>query len=177
MKCIEYQIRRATPSDAGDIAAAHADSIRSIGPNFYNADTVDAWGSGLTSDIYLQAMEGGELFWIAVGTLAGKQAVLGFSSDRVDEHEHGISVYVRGDAARQGIGSALFQVGEDDARRAGARSIDVAASLAAVAFYKARGFEEVGRGEHRLQSGQPMPCVFMRKPLTLGETKGRRTTR
>jgi putative acetyltransferase len=177
VKRIEYQIRRATASDATDIAAAHADSIRSIGPHFYGAETVNDWGSGLSSDVYVKAMECAEAFWIAVGGLGSKPEVLGFSSHRADEHQHGISVYVRGDAARQGIGSALFRVAEAAATRAGATTIDIAASLAAVAFYKAHGFEEVGRGEHRLQSGQSMPCVFMRKPLTIGETRGRRTTR
>jgi hypothetical protein len=35
-------------------------------------------------------------------------------------------------------------------------------------FYKANGFEEVGRGQHRLWSGRPMACVFMRKELRRG---------
>jgi putative acetyltransferase len=139
VKRIEYEIRRAIPSDAGDIAAAHADSIRSIGPQFYAAETVNDWGSGLTSDVYVKAMEYGEVFWIAVGGLGGTQEVLGFSSHRVDEHHHGTSVYVRGEAARRGIGSALFRIAEAAARRAGATSIDIAASLAAVEFYKAHG--------------------------------------
>ena len=176
MKPIEYVIRRAAPSDAEDIAAAHADSIRSIGPRFYAAETVNAWGSGLTSDLYVKAMDSGEVFWIAVAGLGGKHEVLGFSSHRVDENQHGTSVYVRGEAARRGIGSALFRVAEASARRAGATSIDIVASLAAVEFYKVHGFEEVGRGEHRLQSGQPMPCVFMRKTLTRPTTRGRRTS-
>jgi putative acetyltransferase len=176
VKPIEYEIRRAAPSDAEDIAAAHADSIRSIGPQFYAADTVNAWGSGLTSGVYVKAMDYGEVFWIAIGTLSGKHEVLGFSFHRVDENQHGTSVYVRGEVARRGIGSALFRVAEAAARRAGATSIDIAASLAAVEFYKAHGFEEVGRGEHRLHSGQPMPCIFMRKGLTGPDTRGRRTT-
>lgn len=127
------------------------------------AEIIDAWGAGLTRDLYLMAMERGEKFWIAVG----QKSVLGFSSHRVDEHEHGPAIYVRGNAAGQGIGSALFRVAEDSAKRAGATSLSISASLAAVVFYRARGFEEVGRGEHRLQSGKPMPCVFMRKVLTL----------
>ena len=48
----------------------------------------------------------------------------------------------------------------------GATSIHVDASLAAVAFYRANGFGEVGRGNHRLRSGRDMACVFMRKTLT-----------
>lgn len=176
MKPIEYEIRRATPSDADDIAAAHADSIRSIGPQFYASETVSDWGLGLTSDLYVKAMECGEAFWLAVGGPGGERAVLGFSSHRVDETQHGTSVYVRGAAARRGIGSALFRVAEATAKRAGATSIVIDASLAAVDFYGAHGFEEVGRGEHRLQSGHLMRCVYMRKTLPPSEAGGRRTS-
>jgi ribosomal protein S18 acetylase RimI-like enzyme len=91
--------------------------------------------------------------------------VLGFSSHRIDGNEHGTAVYVREDAARRGIGSALFRAAEASAVAAGATRIDIDASRAAVEFYKANGFEEVGRGEHRLSSGRSMACVFMRKNL------------
>lgn len=165
MKAVDFEIRRATTSDAHAIAAAHRDSIQSIGPLFYPQDIVDAWGAGLTRDLYVNAMERGEVFFIAVGEIDGKRAVLGFSSHRVDGTEHGTAVYVRGSAARRGIGSSLFRLAEEDAIAAGAASIDVDASLAAVDFYKSNGFDELGRGEHRLPSGRRMPCVFMRKAL------------
>jgi hypothetical protein len=59
----------------------------------------------------------------------------------------------------------LYRLAEADAVSAGAESIAIDASLAAVEFYKAHGFEETGRGHHRLRSGCLMPCVFMRKAL------------
>ena len=46
----EYKIRRAHPSDAGDIAAAHIDSIRSVGPQFYPGSIVEDWSEGLKQD-------------------------------------------------------------------------------------------------------------------------------
>ena len=79
--------------------------------------------------------------------------------------EDGASVYVRGAAARRGIGTALFHLAEQHARAHGATAIHIQASLAGVEFYKKNGFEETGRGEATLPSGQSMPCVFMRKRL------------
>ena len=76
-----------------------------------------------------------------------------------------MAVYVRGRAARSGVGSSLLRSAEVSAMSAGASTVHIDASLAAVEFYKANGFKEVGRGEHRLSSGRPMPCVFMRKDL------------
>lgn len=162
----EVQTRRAHASDAEAIALAHLDSIRSIGPAFYPPEVVEAWGSGLTADLYVKAMESGEAFFIATGHIDGEPAVLGFSTHRVDDARDGASVYVRGQAARRGIGTALLRLAEGHALAHGATSIRIQASLAGVEFYRVNGFEELGRGEALLMSGQSMPCVFMRKILT-----------
>jgi GNAT superfamily N-acetyltransferase len=166
MRIAEFETRLAQPSDADDIAEAHRDSIRSIGPRFYPPNVVDDWAGGLEGDIYVKAMEGGEAFFIATGRVEGTLAVLGFATDyRIDGSQHGTSVYVRGFAARNGIGSTLLGLAEAHASARGATSIRVEASLAGVEFYKANGFDEVARGETRLMSGQPIACVFMRKDL------------
>jgi putative acetyltransferase len=165
MSADDVQTRRAGAADAEAIALAHADSIRTIGPDFYSQEVVAAWGSGLTPDLYISAMDAGEAFFIAIGELDGKSVVLGFATHRVDDDQDGASVYVRGRAVRRGIGTALLRLAEDHARTHGAKSIQIQASLAGVDFYKANGFEELGRGEARLLSGRMMPCVFMRKDL------------
>jgi putative acetyltransferase len=170
MNAVEFEIRRATPSDATDIAAAHRDSIHSIGARFYPAEIVKDWAAGLAADRYVTAMNRGEVFFIAVGAIDGNPAVLGFASHRVEDNQHRTAVYVRDAASRRGMGSALFRSAEAVAIAAGATSIHVAASLAAVEFYKRNGFDEIRRGEHRLATGRLMPCVFMRK--TLAHTGG-----
>ena len=163
---MSFHTRRAGPADAEAIALAHRDSIRSIGPGYYPLEVVEAWSAGLTPDIYVQAMLSGEAFFIATGELEGAPVVLGFATHRVDDDRDGTSVYVRGAASRQGVGTALLRLAEAHARAHGARNIQIQASLAGVEFYRANGFEEVGRGEARLLSGRSMPCVFMRKQLT-----------
>ena len=166
MKVVEFETRRAHLSDVDNIAEAHCDSIRSIGPGFYPPSVVDDWCEGLTGDVYVKAMEAGEVFFIAIGAIDGKAAVLGFASDYcVEGSKHGTSVYVRGVAARRGIGSALFRLAEAHAVAAGATSIQVEASLAGLEFYRANGFEGTARGATRLMSGRPITCVFMRKTL------------
>ncbi len=160
-----FETRRAHPSDASDIAAAHLDSIRSLGAGFYAPQVVDDWAEGLTADLYIKAMDDGEIFFIAVATGDAK-TVLGFASDYARQgSQHGMSVYVRGIAARRGIGSALFMLAEAEAVSKGATSIHVEASLAGVEFYKANGFVEIARGETHLKSGRPIECVFMEKTL------------
>ena len=161
----DFTVRRAQPDDVDDIAAAHLDSIRSIGPQYYSADIVNDWGARVKGALYLEAMDRGEVFFVAVGASDGRNGVLGFSSHGVDRDAHHTGVYVRGAATRAGIGSALLRTAEASAVAAGAASLHLDSSLAAVEFYKANGFHEVGRGEHRLWSGRSMACVFMRKTL------------
>jgi putative acetyltransferase len=167
-KIAKLEIRQARPSDAEEMARAHRDSIRSIGPAFYPPNVVDDWENGLAADVYLKAMEGGEVFFIATGQVEDNAVVLGFASDyRIEGTRHGTSVYVRGIAARRGLGSALFRLAEAHAVARGAAIIDVEASLAGVEFYRANGFTEVARGETHLMSGRPIACVFMRKELAV----------
>jgi putative acetyltransferase len=162
---IKFNVRPAELADVHGIAAAHLDSIRSIGTRYYSPEVVADWGARLTGELYVNAMARGEVFFIAVGELHGKPEVLGFSSHRIDDDEHRVAVYVRGEAARRGIGSALFRSAEAVAIAAEAGSIHVDASLAAVEFYKANGFEEMGRGKHRLRSGRRMACMLMQKKI------------
>jgi putative acetyltransferase len=162
-----FRIRRAEPGDAERIAAAHLDSIRSLGARYYDSGIVQEWGANIQPAMYTAAMAEGELFFVALDAQARELDVLGFSSTHIHDGRHRIAVYVRGRAARRGVGSALFREAELAARAHGATSIHVDASLAAVDFYRANGFERIRRGEHRLRSGLMMPCVFMRKPLDL----------
>ena len=137
------EVRRATPADADALAAAHIDSIRSIGPSYYPANVVDDWAEGLVADVYLNAMKNGEVFFVAIGTIDGAPAVLGFASDyRAEGARHGTSVYVRGSAARSGLGTALLRQAEAHAAANDATSIEVEASLAGELFYRANGFVE-----------------------------------
>lgn len=162
-----FQIRLAEPSDVDEIALAHRDSIQSLGPAFYPSEVVESWQEAITGELYLEAMEAGEAFFIAVGDADGGRAILGFASDYcIEGSKHGASVYVRGRSARRGVGSALLARAEAHAVSNGATSIEIEASLAGVAFYEANGFVEVGRGHTRLTTGRSMECVFMRKDLS-----------
>jgi putative acetyltransferase len=166
MMAANIRTRRAMPSDADAIAMAHRDSIRSLGPAYYPPEVVDAWQDGLAGSVYVRAMAAGEVFFVATGVIDGEDTVLGFASDyAIEGTRHGTSVYVRGIAARRGIGSALLALAEAHALERGATSVEVEASLAGVEFYAANGFVELGRGVTSLMSGRTIASVFMRKDL------------
>jgi putative acetyltransferase len=163
---MDFRIRVAEPEDASAMAEAHRDSIESIGPRFYASNEIEAWTAGLTDDLYLRAMSGGEVFFVAAGRLGGRQVVLGFASDyAIEGTKHGTSVYVRGAAARRRIGTALLQRAEAHARAAGATTIEIEASLAGVEFYRTNGYVDVREVQTRLVSGHRIATIIMRKDL------------
>ena len=138
-----------------------------MGAPYYPAAAVAAWQERIAGGLYLQAMDRGEVFFIATGRVEGRPMVLGFSSDYpIEGSTHGTSVYVRGIAARRGIGTALLREAESHAIANGAAMIRIEASLAGAPFYEVNGYLEVGRGEIQLLSGHPIQCVFMQKSLT-----------
>ena len=162
----ELEFRRATESDVEGIADAHRDSILQLGSAHYAEAIVNEWAAVVNPRLYLDAMRRGEVFFIATTKMAERPMVLGFSSDYViTGTTHGTSAYVRGAAARRGIGSRLLALAESFGRGRGATAIEIEASLGAIEFYQRHGFVETARGDVTLPSGFAMPCVFMRKEL------------
>jgi ribosomal protein S18 acetylase RimI-like enzyme len=148
------------------MADAHRESILRLGSQFYEPAVVNEWAGAVHPGLYSAAIERGEVFFIATGTVGGTELVLGFSSDYViGGTTHGTSVYVRPIAARRRLGSRLLALAESFGRARGATAIQIEASLGAVEFYKRHGFTETKRGHVALSSGFQMPCVFMRKEL------------
>lgn len=158
----EFRVREATAEDGSSIAAAHVDSIHSLGAAAYDPAIVAEWGAPRSGERYVNAMAGGERFFVAVDR-AGR--IVGFAAHRVEAGDHRIAVYVRGDASRRGVGSALLLAAEAVARARGAAAIHVDASLVAVAFYAANGFVEREPAMHALHSGRAMACIKMEKRL------------
>jgi GNAT superfamily N-acetyltransferase len=161
-----FIVRPANLGDADEIAAIHLDSIHSLGSKAYGPDVIADWGAPRDGSRYRLAMDGGELFFLAVRNDESSERAFGFSSYRVEDGKHRTAIYVQGDAARSGIGTALFEAAENTARERGATELHVDASLAAVNFYESVGFERLATSQHRLNSGAVMDCVFMRKRLS-----------
>jgi ribosomal protein S18 acetylase RimI-like enzyme len=172
-----HTIRPATAADADALAEIHGDSVRTLGGAHYPSEVVAEWGAPRTGQRYRDAMARGGTFFLAIaptGTAVSDQAAsaLGFSSYAVEGEMHRIAVYVRGAAARRGVGRALYEAGESVARANGARDISIEAALGAVPFWQALGFEVLGPVDHPLASGRLMRCIRMRKPLFDGSRTG-----
>jgi putative acetyltransferase len=155
----EVYVRPATTHDAPGIARVHVAAIRDLASSFYTPEQVAAWSSGKQPARYLQALEDGEVMFVAESPSG---AVVGFGSSKGNEVR---AVYVDPRHARLGIGGKLLDALESEAQSRGETSLRLNSSLGAVAFYTAHGYVDGEHVHHRLRDGCVLECVSMTKAL------------
>lgn len=151
------RVRGAVPADAGAIRTLHEAAIREFGPLAYSRTQVDAWARGCESVDYIAAIEADDVEFIVADI---DDDIGGFGSLRLGtplEYELTVdaevtAVYVHPSVARQGIGTRLYRELERRARAHGATRLGLSASLNAVPFYEAQGYERVSEHDHEFSS-------------------------
>ena len=136
-------VRPATAADRAALPALHTASVRTFGPEYYDADAVRRWAKpGGRSPADYEPDTDDEHVVVAVrdGAVAG----FGHLVPAVGEVH---AVYVHPDHARRGVGSALLAELEGYARGRGLDRLSLQSSLNAVGFYERAGYERVGEGE------------------------------
>lgn len=86
-------------------------------------------------------------------------------SDPATEPARIRAMYTHPDWTRQGVGSLLLTLGEDAARDAGFKTIELGSTLPGEPLYRARGFVEVDRETHIAANGSENVVIRMRKDL------------
>ena len=86
-------------------------------------------------------------------------------SDPASEPARIRAMYTHPDWTRQGIGTLLLDLGENAARSAGFRTIELGSTIPGEPLYRARGYREVSRVTQTGANGQPNEVIHMRKSL------------
>ena len=86
-------------------------------------------------------------------------------SDPATEPARIRAMYTHPDWTRRGIGSLLLTLGEDAARRAGFKHIELGSTVPGEPLYLARGYRELSRVTHRGANGEASVIIHMRKAL------------
>ncbi len=131
------RVREATREDADEILALHVAAIRAFGPDAYDEEQVAAWAEkedGITG----YPIEDSNQYLV----VAQSDEVVGYGH-LVPETDEVRAVYVRPDAARGGVGSAILAHLEGYARGAGLERLELWASRNAVTFYERVGYRPV----------------------------------
>lgn len=151
------EIREASTEDAEAIRAVHRASIEGLGPQAYDRRQVEAWARGCRSADYAATIEAAETACL-VADRGGE--VVGFGTLRVaapdgyvsDPDAEVTAVYVSPGVAREGVGTELYAALERRARSRGIETIGLSASLNAVQFYQAQGYDRIREYDHEFSS-------------------------
>lgn len=164
------KIRRAQPDDARGILEAHRSAVHELAADAYDESSLEAWSPPVDEEriegfveTSFEGEKDADLF-VAVEGKGAEERVLGFSAVYPGEQDLR-AVYVRPDAARRGLGTALLRQAEWAAAQKGAERLELDASRNAVDFYEKQGYERVGCETHEFEDGVEIECVRMEKEL------------
>ncbi|MEA1673956.1 GNAT family N-acetyltransferase [Nitrospirillum sp. BR 11163] len=176
-----YTLRKATLADKPALQALIQASARGLSGDHYTPEVVEgalAGAFGVDSDLirdqtYFVAEEANGLFvgcggWSRRMTLFGGDARPDRSPQMLDPARDPARIrafFVHPERARQGIGRALLQACETEARAAGFQALELMGTLPGVPLYRALGFQPTGEVFHPLPNGQTIAFVPMRKEL------------
>jgi len=153
----------ATNEDARGILEAHHSAVHETAAKDYPLEILRCWSPAVTTDRidqYVRSALPNET--TVVAEVKGRVAGFGVI---VESHNELRAVYVAAEFGNRGVGSALLQELERMAREKGCGELHMDSSLTASPFYRRHGYEELGRADHALSTGEKMACVRMRKVL------------
>ncbi|MXR40420.1 GNAT family N-acetyltransferase [Halobaculum sp. WSA2] len=150
-------VRDAKPVDAEAVRTVHYASIIGLGPEAYDQRQVKAWASGCAVADYTAAIGDDGLDYVVADH---DGVVVGFGSlkwEVPDDYEADVdaevtAVYVLPSIARRGIGTELYTELERRAREQNVEVLGLSASLPAVSFYEAHGYDRVTEYNHEFSS-------------------------
>lgn len=166
---IDYLTRVATPDDAARLDDLLADAYSTLMKPVYR---------GLLSEAALTLMTKANPALLASGTFyvaEARDSLLvgcgGWTFERPGDGkvENGVGhvrhFATRPDWAGKGVGRAIYQLCETNARAAGLTDLECFSSLNAERFYSSLGFERVRELDVELTSGVTVRGIFMRRPI------------
>jgi GNAT superfamily N-acetyltransferase len=172
--------RVAEVADAEEIRALMDASIRSLFPAFYGRERTPS-AARYIGELDLALIEdgtyyvheaGGEI--VACGGWSRRNRLYTGSGDAVDdgrlldpatEPARVRAMFVRADWTRRGLGRAILERCERDARAEGFTTLALMATLPGEQLYRAHGFRETSRTMVRLPDGTELEGVAMERAL------------
>lgn len=176
----EFSLRKATLEERSELETLIAESARGLSRSDYTDSQVDAaLGSafGVDSELiqdgtYFVAEAEGTLVgcggWSRRATLFGSDAQPGRRSELLDPSRDSARIrafFIHPEWARHGIGRAILERCEAEARAEGFRSMQLLSTLPGYRFYRRLGYSGDERVSHDLPGGVTIDFIPMQKEL------------
>ena len=146
-------------SDAESICALHVAAIREVCGLVYDAHAIEAWAGAKRPERYRAAIAESIML-----VAEGEGVIAGFGELHLATAELK-AVYVRPDSLRRGIGRRILQALEETGRKRGLHRIELRATLNAIPFYRAQGYDLGEMTTFPLGGGLTVPCATFHKAL------------
>ena len=159
-------IRVAKPEDAELLPALQRASVLAQCASVYSAVQLAEWAASFVPDSYRIMMDTRQMLVDEVEDGGGR--VLRAFGVIDARHARINALYVAPVVAGKGVGRALLAALEAAPGASGVGELRLSATLNAVGFYEAHGYERCGATTHRLASGAELACESMRKVLGFG---------
>jgi len=159
------KIRPAISTDASALLRVHREAVFSKAAGHYDQARLEAWSPGATPErvARVESEIANPDFIVLVAE--ANDEIIGFAMAHPAENKLG-AMYVRPNLIGN-VGRALLLEMEKQAFNAGAQFLEFDASLNAEAFYKANGYEEIGRADHVSANGDVSAAVQLRKKRSI----------
>ncbi|HEX9447519.1 MAG TPA: GNAT family N-acetyltransferase [Dongiaceae bacterium] len=154
---MDFVLRPARSGDGASLFEVTRQSVMGLARGYYTQEQIDKWMAARDAAYYEKLITKG-----AVTVAERDGGVVGF----VDAVQGEVTrLFIRPDAAGQGLGSALLEKGLIVARQGHAGPIKVEATINAERFYERHGFQALRRGyfSHGV-GGPPIEIVHMELP-------------
>ena len=127
-------LRLFTPQDAEALAGVYRDAVRTIGPQAYTQQQVDAWA------IYPEDIEDFRLRMSCGLTLVAEEKGRIVAFGQLEPDDHLAYLYCLGSYSRQGVGSEIYRTLEAHAFQKGIVEIHTEASRISRPFFAKHGY-------------------------------------
>lgn len=179
---MDFSLRKAIPEDEAAIGQLIAASVRSLARGFYDEREIElsirsVFGVDrelIEDGTYFVAADGGHDL-VGCGGWSRRKTLYGASSysasrdaaflDPATDAAKIRAFFVHPSAARRGIGRAILEACEAEARSAGFRSAEMMATLPGVPLYTACGYQQGESVDIPIGEGQQIECIRMFKEL------------
>ncbi|MDX1660971.1 MAG: GNAT family N-acetyltransferase [Gemmatimonadota bacterium] len=152
-------MRPAREEDLSRLRVLFRRSIRALAVGHYDPPQIEAWAGASEDEGWIASEELPDLWVAQIGV-----SLVGFAEISPEGDEVRM-VYVEPTVAERGIGTALLERVEEEARRRGVDCLSLRSSLNAVPFFEKFGYETRAERERRMDDGTILRIVDMQKPL------------
>lgn len=178
---MSFTVRHATAADVPALRDLIARSARALSAGYYSSAQVEgalqgAFGVDTTliedGTYFAVVTDAGEI--VACGGWGRRRTLFG-SNSRPERDESGLdprteaarirAFFVDPAYARHGLGRALLERSETEARRAGFATMELMATLPGIPFYERFGYVRGAALDYPVPGGVELPMVAMRKRI------------